>query len=852
MLDEGNRRLARGTDVVIALVETHGRIRTAESIRDLPVIPRMKVSYRGTEFEEMDLDAVLMRNPEVALVDELAHTNIPGTGYSKRWQAVEVLLEAGIDVISTVNIQHLESLNDVVQAITGVPQRETVPDAVVRAAEQVELVDMTPEALRRRMAHGNIYQPNKVDAALSNYFRPGNLTALRELALLWLADSVEENLQHYREQHGIASTWETKERVVVAVTGGPEGEALIRRAARIASRAVAGELLAVHIARSDGLSGSSIAELDQQRLLVESLGGSYHSIIGEDIPTAVLEFAKANNATQIVIGASRRNPAIAALTGPGTGMTITRRSGSIDVHVVSHDYIGKGRVLPKLTGGLTVRRRIQGLVTAALLMAILVPLCAANRANLALASVILLFLLVVVIGSLIGGFYPGLAAAVVASLLLNYYFIPPVHHLSISEPQNALALVVFVVIAALVSRVVDIAARRTEEAARSNAEAETLSTLAGSLLRGEHALPALMDRVRETFAVDSVALLRRETEAPTSTPAGPSGPSKQASGGLRGTWSFVAGVGEDPCSNPDEGDSEVPVGEDLVLVLRGRKLAAEDQRMLAAFATEVAVAYQQRRLAKAADSASMLAESGRTRTALLNAVSHDLRTPISSAKAAVSSLLADEVSWDEHDQRELLVEADTALDRLTALVTNLLDMSRLEADALSVACRPVGLDDVVNHALAAFPDSDQITLDVSAELPEVIADPGLLERVIANLVENALRYNPDGERVRVAASTYAGTVELRVIDCGPGVPRDARQAVFEAFQRRDDQAVSTGSSVGLGLAIARGFVEAMHGTITLEDTPGGGLTVSIALPAAPGSAASIPATTAELIGGSGT
>jgi two-component system sensor histidine kinase KdpD len=849
MLDEGTRRLARGTDVVVAFVETHGREHTAERLGELPVIPRKKIGYRGSEFEEMDLDAVLARHPQVALVDELAHTNIPGTGYAKRWQAIEVLLEAGIDVISTVNIQHLESLNDVVQAITGVPQRETVPDSVVRAAEQVELVDMTPEALRRRMAHGNIYKPDKVDAALSNYFRPGNLTALRELALLWLADSVEEGLQRYREEHGIASTWETKERVVVAVTGGPEGEALIRRAARIADRAVGGELLAVHIARSDGLAGSSIAELDQQRLLVESLGGSYHSIIGEDIPTAVLDFAKAKNATQIVIGASRRNPAVAALTGPGTGMTITRRSGTIDVHVVSHDYIGKGRVLPKLTGGLTVRRRIQGVFTAALLMAILVPICAAFRGQLTLASDMLIFLLVVVIVSLLGGFYPALATAVLASLLLNYYFIPPIHQFTISAPQNVLALFVFVAIAALVSRVVDLAARRTSEAARSNAEAETLSTLAGSLLRGEHALPALMDRVRETFAVDSVALLRRETEAPASSPAERSKPS---AGGLRGTWSLVAGVGANPCANPDEGDTEVPVGDELVLVLRGRRLAAEDQRLLAAFASEVAVAYQQRRLAEAADSASRLAESDRTRTALLNAVSHDLRTPIASAKAAVSSLLADEVRWTEQDQRELLIAANSALDRLTALVTNLLDLSRLQADALTLACRPVGLDDVVSRALATTARSNEVTIEVSPDLPEVIADPGLLERAIANVVENAMRYTPDGERVRVAASAYADTLELRIIDRGPGVARDARQAVFEPFQRRDDRAVSTGSSVGLGLAIARGFVEAMRGTITLEDTPGGGLTVSIELPTAPGSSAPVSASTAELIGGSGT
>ncbi len=829
MLDEGHRRAERGADVVVAFVETHGRPHTAGKLEGLEVVPRRGVEYRGAQFAELDLPAVIARAPEVALVDELAHTNVAGSEHEKRWQDVEMLLEAGIDVISTVNVQHLESLNDVVEAITGVPQRETVPDSVVRAAEQVELVDMTPEALRRRMAHGNIYAPDKVDAALSNYFRPGNLTALRELALLWLADSVDEGLKRYREQHGIASTWETRERVVVALTGGPEGDTLIRRAARIAARASGGDLLAVHIARSDGLAGSSIAALDAQRLLVESLGGSYHSVIGDDISTAILDFARANNATQIVIGASRRNPVVAALTGPGTGMTITRRSGSIDVHVVSHDYIGKGRVLPRTGGGLTARRRLLGVLVGVVLFALLVPLAALWRSDLGLASDMLLFLLVVVIVSLVGGFYPAFAAAILGSLLLNYYFVPPIHEFTISEPENVLALAVFVVIATLVSRVVDLAARRSVEAARSNAEAETLSTLAGSLLRGEQALPALLDRVRETFAVSSVTLLRRTNEAPAS---GGSARNTRTAGGLRGTWVCVASVGLDPCLRPEEGDTEVPVGDHLELVLRGRTLAAEDQRVLAAFATQVAVAYEQRRLAEAAEAAVPLAETDRMRTALLNAVSHDLRTPIASAKAAVSSLRSDDISWSEADRQELLANADGALDRLTALVTNLLDLSRLQAGVLSVALRPVGLDDVLGRALDHAAQGQPVDLEVPALLPDVVADPGLLERVIANLVENALRYAPAGQPVRVAASAHGGQVEIRVLDRGPGIPPDARQAVFEPFQRRDDHATSGGAGVGLGLAIARGFVEAMRGSITLDDAPGGGLMAVVALPAA--------------------
>ncbi len=834
MLDEGARRAQRGTDVVVAYVETHGRAHTAAKLAGLTVMPRRTVGHRGATFTEMDLPAVLARAPEVALVDEMAHTNVPGVEHRKRWQDIELLLEAGIDVISTVNIQHLESLNDVVEAITGVPQRETVPDSVVRSAEQVELVDMTPEALRRRMAHGNIYAPDKVDAALGNYFRPGNLTALRELALLWLADSVDDGLQRYREAHGIASTWETRERVVVALTGGPEGEALLRRAARIAARATGGDLLAVHIVRGDGLAGSSIAALDQQRLLVESLGGSFHSVIGDDVPAALLEFARAKNATQIVIGASRRKPLVAALTGPGTGATITRVSGSIDVHVVSHDYVGKGRVLPRIAGGLTMRRRIAGLVVGGVLFAILVPVCAALRHDLSLASDILLFLLAVVVCSLVGGFYPAFAAAIVASLLLNYFFVPPIHQFTISDPQNVLALVVFVVIASLVSRVVDLAARRSSEAARSNAEAETLSTLAGSLLRGEQALPALLERVQETFAVASVTLLRRDSDAPSSGGAAVLGEgSAVPGGGLRGTWECVASVGEDPCLRPEDGTTEVPVGDELVLVLRGRALAAEDQRVLAAFATEVAVAYQQRLLSQAAAAAVPLAEADRTRTALLNAVSHDLHTPLASAKAAVSSLLGTDVDWTAADRRALLLDADHALDRLTGLVGNLLDLSRLQAGALSIQSGPVGVDEVVSRVLEQLDHGDRIELDVSTTLPAVLADPGLLERAIANLAENAMRYNPAGRPVRISASAHGDTVEVRVVDYGPGIPVENRDVVFEPFQRRGDHVSSSGAGVGLGLAIARGFVEAMHGTVTLEDTPGGGLTTVVTLLRAP-------------------
>ncbi len=828
MLDEGHRRAGRGTEVVVGFAETHGRPRTAEKLQGLEIIPRKNVTYRGSSFTEMDVDALLARHPQVALVDELAHTNVPGSAREKRWQDVELLLEAGIDVISTVNIQHLESVNDVVEAITGIPQRETVPDSVVRSAEQVELVDMTPEALRRRMAHGNIYAPEKVDAALSNYFRTGNLTALRELALLWLADSVDEGLQRYREQHGIKGTWETRERVVVALTGGPEGETLLRRGARIAARAAGGEVLAVHVARSDGLAGASVASLAAQRVLAESLGASFHSVIGDDVPRALLDFARAHNATQIVLGASRRSPLRAALTGAGVGATVTRLSGPIDIHMVSHDYIGKGIGLPKLGGGLTPRRRWLGALVGALALVAITPAMAALRSHTTLASNALIYLVTVLVAALIGGIFPAVAAAIASALLLNWYFAPPIHSFTIYTVDNVVAVIVYLVVAVLVSVVVDIAARRNAEAARASSEAETLFTLAGSLLRGEEALPALLERILETFSMSAVSLLQRTSDAPASEGAQPTG-----AGSLRGTWTCLASVGERPCMQPDEGDIEVPIDDNLALVLLGRPLPAEDRRVLAAFAAEVAVAYQQRELRVAAAEAIPAREADRMRTALLNAVSHDLRSPLAIAKATVTSLRSDDVHWNEEDRRQLLESADTALDRLTELVTNLLDLSRLQADVLSVFPRALGLEDVVDLAIGHLgAPAGSVEIDVPTDLPDVMADPGLLERVIANVAQNAMRYNPSGQPVLLSGSTHGSAVELRVIDRGPGIPEAEREQAFAPFQRRDDLSTSGTAGVGLGLAIARGFTEAMGGSLAMDDTPGGGLTVIISLPVA--------------------
>jgi two-component system sensor histidine kinase KdpD len=820
MLAEAHRRAGRGTDVVVGYVESHGRAHTTELLDGLEVIPRKTMTYRGARFTELDTDAVVARRPQVVLVDELAHTNIPGSKNAKRWQDIEEILEAGITVITNLNIQHLESLNDVVRQITGVPQRETVPDEVVRRADQVELVDMAPEALRRRMAHGNIYPAEKVDAALSNYFRVGNLTALRELALLWVAGKVDEQLERYRADHGIAGTWEARERVVVALSGGPEGDTLVRRAARIADRSKGADLLAVHVTRGDGLAAAAPRNLATQRTLAESLGGTYHQVIGDDVPHALLEFARGVNATQLVLGVSRR-ARIAQLLSRGVGMTTTALSGPIDVHMVTHEHARKGRHRPAAAGGLSLRRQLAGFAVAAAGLPLVTAALAALRGQLSLPGDILIVLLVVVAAAISGGFWPGITAAVAGFLLLNYYFTEPYHTFAVSHPDNVVALAVFVAVAAAVSAVVGLAARRSRDAARAGADAELLFNLAGNILRGEHALTALLERLRETFAQESVTLLEHRPGTAV-TPARQRDPE---------CWQVAAAVGGTPCTTPDEGGTDIPVGEDLALVLRGRPLPAGSRRIAEAFAVQAAAALRQQRLAAQAGQIRPITEADQLHTALLTTLSHDLRTPLAAAKAAADRLADPAVTWRTGESTELTAAVQESIGQLCGLVDNLLDISRLQAGALGVHTEPVMAAGFISRVLDGLGDqARRVSVTLPEDLPPLLADPALLERVLANLLGNAIRYSSSGHQVLLTASSYHDQVELRIADRGPGIPLADRDRAFQPFQRLSRSGTHPGA--GLGLALARGLTQAMNGTLTPDDTPGGGLTMILTLPAA--------------------
>nr|WP_287379742.1 DUF4118 domain-containing protein [Candidatus Microthrix sp.] len=559
MLGEGRRRLDRGTDVVVGFVETHGRRNTADRLEGLEVAPRRRIEHRGAVLDEMDLDALLARRPEVALVDELAHTNAPGSRHAKRWEDVEELLAAGIDVISTVNVQHLESLNDVVEAITGVRQRETVPDRVVRDAEQVELVDMTPEALRRRMVHGHIYAPDKVDAALGNYFRLGNLGALRELALLWVADKVDEAMRRYLSDERIAGTWETRERVVVAITGAPSGDHLIRRAARMARRSH-GDLIGVHIRPGTGLREGPNEELLAHRTLLADLGGTYHETTSDDVAEGLVAFA---GSVRHPDRAWRLPPRSTVRAGAGLGDQPGDPSGGRDRRSRDLRDDGAERAAlppaPRRHGSpLSRRRRAAGWALAVVGLPLLTVVLDAARNSIGLPSVLVIYLLYVCIVAAIGGFGPAFVTALASTAAANWYFTQPLYTLRIKDPEHLIAVAAFVSAGGLASLPVAWTARRTADAARARAETEALIDVVGADA-GEHdPVGVLLSHLRITFGQIGAAIFVREGDR---------------------SWSVVAVDGLDSTPVPCRGRA-TPAGEDHLLTLTPGGLTAADRRVL--------------------------------------------------------------------------------------------------------------------------------------------------------------------------------------------------------------------------------------------------------------------------------
>jgi two-component system sensor histidine kinase KdpD len=775
MLDEARRRAGRGTRVVVSGVDAHGR-------------PATEALLSSCSTVDLDPDALLAAGAAVVAIDDVAR---PG-----RLDMVDQLLHAGINVITTIDIGEIESLSDIVERLTGRSPLGTVPDAVLHAAA-VELVDMTPEALRRRLAHGNVFPAGELDGSLANVFRPANLAALRELALRWVADHADRSVG--------ADVPEVTERVAVAITGAPGGEALIRRAARIASRSHA-TLVGIHV-RAAGARGPVTPGdiLEARRRLLEDVGGEYREVAGADVARALGDSARAERTTQLVLGGTRRSRLRELASGSVIGDVLHLAGSDIDVHVIGRDVDDRVEVRtstarPGAREVLPARRQAVGWVIVLVGLPLLTVLLTAIG-DVELPSVLLLYLLVVTAGAAVGGTWPAVVGALGGFALANWYFIPPVHHWEVDAADDVVALVTFVVVAAVVASLVVAAARRQVEAQRARADARTLAAMAGAP-EGEDAIANLLGQLRESFDLDGVAVVR------------------VADGFIEAHSGMVpARAGAPIC---------IPVGSDHELVGGHHTPTADERGILAVAADQLASALSNRRLRAEASAAAALAEANELRTAILAAVSHDLRTPLASIKASVTSLRQDDVEWPADAVAEFLATIEEETDRLDGLVGNLLDLSRLQTNTLQILDRWIGLEEVAPAAVASLgARADQVDVDVPETLPRVHVDPGLLERALANVVSNAVAWSPPTQRVRVDASCVPGRIDLRVVDHGPGIAVTDRERVFEPFQRLGDR---KSEGVGLGLAVARGFVTAMGGEVVVEDTPGGGTTIVVSFP----------------------
>lgn len=798
-LEEIHDLVAAGTDAVVGYVETYDREDTARLLEGLELVARRRIRYGMSESEEMDVGAILAREPEVVLVDELAHTNVSGSEHLKRWQDVEDMLAAGIDVISTVNIQHFESLNDVVKEITGVTQSEIIPDEVVRNANEIHLVDLTQQAVRERMAAGKIYPAERVDAALSNFFRPGNLGALRELALSWTAEQVDEAVDAYRRDHEIDRRWETRERVVVGLTGTTGGDDTIRRAARMAMRAK-GELLGVHV-RSKGLNSASTPELDGQRQLLGRLGGKYYEIAHSDVGESLVAFARTHNATQLVVGATRRSR-LQELVAGSVIQRVLSLSGDIDVHVISNPVRSKARIR-RDPSPIPRRRRMWGWVVGGVAFALVTPLMLSMRGEFALQNVLLVYLSIAAVVAWIGGIWPALTAAVVGFVLANYLFTPPYRTWTIASTDDVFALIAFIFLAGLVGFLVATAARRTSEAAIAKAEAETLVGLIGA--GGEGSSQKLIDRLQVALDAEGITLFDS----------------------VAGIFRPLVTAGTHPPETIESAERTVAVRGGAIVGVVGGPLDAIDERILAATATELATVIDRAELAEHLADLDVLERANELRTALLRAVSHDLRSPLSVIQASVTSMLQEDVQWPPEDQKEFLRTISEESERLNRVVSDLLDAGRLQTGTIHVQKRPTGVEDVVSTVATAFRSQlHRLSIDTEVELPDVSTDPALLERIVENLVRNALDHSPPETPVRVTAGIVGDRIDLRIIDRGTGIDPDTRQMIFEPYRTVDDSHMA---GVGLGLAVAKGLADALGHEITVDDTPGGGTTMILSV-----------------------
>ncbi len=832
MLRAAQDTRAEGLDVVIGVVETHGRRETEALLAGLETMPRRVMTYRGRSFPEMDLDAILAREPTLVLVDELAHTNIPGSRHAKRWQDVEELLAAGIDVHTTLNVQHLESLNDVVERIAGIKVRETLPDAVLEKAAEIELIDVTPEVLQKRLREGKVYVPEQAARAITRFFSRGNLTALREMALRVAAERVDRDMLDFMKSHAVASAWPARERILVCLTTGGEAERLVRTGKRMADRS-----RAPWIVLGVGDAGGADPAVEKALVLAEQLGAETESMSAAGSSSeAILDFARRRNVSRIVVAAGNRlrrvfrRPLHERLIAGGEAFEVTVLGGAVDAPA-----------RPRSRDSVSARPYLLG----AAFVGLALPFGFLVDRTLPLANLSLVFLAPVLASGVTGRVPAAVFTSVLAFVAYNYFFTEPRLTLSVIHPWQMLTLGVFLIFSLVVGILgarlnAQVAAMRLAE--RHTRALYEFSRKAMTATSDYDMAWTIVSQVRSSVPVETVLLTPDATGRLAVLAAWPPIYELDAASEAAADWAWRQGqrAGWSTNTLPSSAWQFVPLlaRERTLGVLGirretgGEPLRAADRRLLETLVDQAALILERARMIAETAEAQRYSQTEKLRTALLSSVSHDLRTPLVSIIGAVSTLETLDGSIPERDRAELLKTIASEANRLNRFIQNLLDMTRLGYGALVIRREWLDLTDVVTAArerLKGRLEGTDVRVRIAPDAAMVEADPTLLEQAVVNLLDNAARYCPSNEPVEVTAERRDGALVLTVADRGPGIPPDKRDCVFELFWRAEN-GDRQGAGTGLGLAIVRGFVEAMGGRVTVGEREGGGARFEISLP----------------------
>ena len=850
MLLSAQARRRDGADVVVGVVEAHGRRETEALLEGLEVIPRQQVEYKGHLLAEMDLDAILKRRPQLVLVDELAHTNAPGSRHPKRYLDVEELIAAGIDVFTTLNIQHVESLNDIIARITRIRVRETVPDSILDQADDIEVVDLTPEDLIKRLREGKVYVPQQAERAIRHYFSTGNLTALRELALRRTAQRVDEQLLLHMREHAISGPWPAGERVLVCVSEAPSTAGLIRYARRVADHLRAPwTAIYVETPRTQRLTDAERDRIADFLRLAERLGASTITIPGRNIAEEVVAYSAANNITQIVIGKSDR-PRWFEMVHGSVVHDLVRKTAQISVHVISAD---ESETLPPKsvqTRPTVEPLRIDAYFGGAGTVAVALGIGLLIKQFIAVQSISLVFLTAVLAAAIGWGLWPSMFVAVLSMLAYNFFFLPPLYTFTIADPENVLALFFFLIVAVIVSNITARARSQIMTArsrAKTTAELYAFSRKVAGIGAIDDLLWATAFQISSMLNVRTVLLLPAQEGEGLDVASGyPPEDHLEAAdmAAARWTWEHNRAAGR--------GADTLPGGKRLFLPLRtgsgpvgvigidrdtpGPLLTPDERRLLDALCDQAAVAIERISLAKGLDQARVLAETERLRAALLTSISHDLRTPLASILGTVSSLRSFPEKYGTTEREELLATLQEEAERLNRFVANLLDMTRLESGAIELKVELIDVAEIVGAALQRAGNvvaGHRVEVDIEAGLPMLRLDAVLFEQVLFNLLDNAAKYSLAGSRIDVRAKRDGEFVEIEIVDEGPGIPPADFERIFDKFYRVQAQDRRR-AGTGLGLAICRGFVEALGGWIVARNRRDrSGAVLTIRMPVVP-------------------